>query len=178
MYRQEHRQFEEFLTQFLFYLEDKANVSERNRLIGYLLLYIGVRVSELVSVRLEDISLMPSALTVKGKGGKIREISLRQDVLAYMKDYMQGEREESPFHSSSYLLVSQRVEKLHRDAVRNWLSHASKELQIHLHPHLFRHTFATRLLRMVGWIKENNCTHVALEITSVYRKHIVNLLEA
>lgn len=138
---------EEEVERFLFYLEDKTKVSERNRLIGYLLLYTGVRVSELVGIRLEDISPMPPALTVEGKGGKIREISLRQDVLGYMKEYMQGEREESAFHSSSYLLVSQRGEKLHRDAVRNWLSHVSKELQIHLHAHIFRHTFATRLLR-------------------------------
>lgn len=138
---------EEEVERFLFYLEDKTKVSERNRLIGYLLLYTGVRVSELVGIRLEDISLMPPALTIKGKGGKIREISLRQDVLVYMKEYMQGEREESAFHSSSYLLVSQRGEKLHRDAVWNWLSHVSKELQIHLHSHIFRHSFATRLLR-------------------------------
>lgn len=138
---------EEEVERFLFYLEDKQTVSERNRLIGYLLLYTGVRVSELVGIRVEDTSLLPPAVTVKGKGGKIREISLRQDVLAYMKEYMQGERAVSPFHRSPYLFVSQRGEKLHRDAVRNWLSHVSNELQIHLHPHLFRHTFATRLLR-------------------------------
>lgn len=138
---------EEEVERFLFYLEDKAKVSERNRLIGYLLLYTGVRVSELVGIHLENISLMPPTIMIKGKGGKIREISLRQDVLNYLKEYLQGEREKSSFSSSPYLLVSQRGEKLHRDAVWNWLSHVSKEIKIHLHPHLLRHSFATRLLR-------------------------------
>lgn len=42
-------------------------------------------------------------------------------------------------------------------------------------------TFSTKtifLLQLVDWIKENNCTHVAMESTSVYWKPIVNLLEA
>lgn len=138
---------EEEVERFLFYLEDKEKVSERNRLIGYLLLYTGVRVSELVGIRIEDISFIPPTIVIKGKGGKIREISLRQDVLTYLKEYLQGEREKSSFNSSPYLLVSQRGEKLHRDAVRDWLCHVSDDLHLHLHPHLLRHTFATRLLR-------------------------------
>jgi transposase len=42
-------------------------------------------------------------------------------------------------------------------------------------------TFSTKtifLIQLVDWIKENNCTHVAMESTSVYWKPIVNLLEA
>ncbi|MGF6949783.1 transposase [Neobacillus sp. B4I6] len=43
------------------------------------------------------------------------------------------------------------------------------------------HTFSTKtvfLLQLVDWIKQHNCTHVAMESTSVYWKPIVNLLEA
>ncbi|MEF2098444.1 IS110 family transposase [Peribacillus frigoritolerans] len=42
-------------------------------------------------------------------------------------------------------------------------------------------TFSTKtvfLLKLLDWIKENNCTHVAMESTSVYWKPIVNLLES
>ncbi|KZZ85053.1 tyrosine-type recombinase/integrase [Bacillus sp. SJS] len=138
---------EEEVERFLFFLEDRAKVTQRNRLIGYLLLYTGLRVSELVSVKLMDIDNLTAVLTVKGKGGKIREISLRQDVLQLIKQYMQGERQQSNFADSEYLLVSQRSPKMHRDAVRDWLANCSDELKMKLHPHLFRHTFATRLLR-------------------------------
>lgn len=86
-------------------------------------------------------------MTVIGKGEKRREIGLRQDVLQIVRDYMKEERSESSFSHSDYLLVSQLAEKMHRDAVRDWLAKVSKELGFKLHPHLFCHTFCTRLLK-------------------------------
>lgn len=138
---------EEQVEKLLFYLEDHTKVSQRNKLIAYLLLYTGVRVSELVSIKLSDIDYLASTLTVRGKGGKIREISLRQDVVQLIRSYVKEERLKSKFKDSEYLLLSQRAPKVHRDAVRDWLANISKELGFRLHPHLFRHTFCTRLLK-------------------------------
>lgn len=112
-----------------------------------MLLYTGVRVSELVEIKIADIDFLTNQLIVIGKGGKRREIGLRQDVLRLVRGYMKEERSESVFSHSEYLLVSQRAEKMHRDAIRDWLAKISKELGFHLHPHLFRHTFCTRLLK-------------------------------
>lgn len=136
---------EEQIEKFLFYIEDKNKVNQRNRLIGYLLLYTGIRVNELVNIRTEDICLLTGILKVKGKGGKIREVSLRADVVEHIKLYLK-DRVNSPFTESPYLLLSQRRGFMHQDAVRNWLKVLSKALEFHLHPHLFRHTFATRLI--------------------------------
>ncbi|WP_342533878.1 tyrosine-type recombinase/integrase [Lysinibacillus sp. FSL K6-0057] len=130
--------------QFLFQLEKE---SQRNKLIGYLLLYTGIRVSELVHIQRTDIDQLTAQLTVKGKGGKLREIPMRKDVLEALKQYLQGERVTSKFSDSPYLLVSQRSEKLHRDAVRRWLECVGKQLGTHIHPHMLRHTFCTRLLK-------------------------------
>lgn len=138
---------EEQVEKLLFYLEDHTKVSQRNKLIAYLLLYTGVRVSELVSIKLSDIDYLASTLTVRGKGGKIREISLRQDVVHLIRSYVKEERLKSKFKDSEYLLLSQRAPKVHRDAIRDWLANLSKELGFRLHPHLFRHTFCTRLLK-------------------------------
>jgi integrase/recombinase XerD len=138
---------EEDVDRFLFFLEDQTKANNRNKLIGYLLLYTGVRVSELVNIKLADIDSLTSSLTVRGKGGKIREISLRQDVIKLISNYRLTERAESKFSSSEYLLVSQRAEKLHRDSVRNWLERVSEGIGVKLHPHLFRHSFCTRLLK-------------------------------
>jgi len=138
---------EEQVEKLLFYLEDHTKVSQRNKLIAYLLLYTGVRVSELVSIKLSDIDYLASTLTVRGKGGKIREISLRQDVVHLIRSYVKEERVKSKFKDSEYLLLSQRAPKVHRYAIRDWLANISKELGFKLHPHLFRHTFCTRLLK-------------------------------
>ncbi|WP_108668941.1 tyrosine-type recombinase/integrase [Peribacillus acanthi] len=138
---------EEEVENLLFYLEDHTKVSQRNKLIFYLLLYTGIRVSELVNIKQGDIDALTATLTVRGKGGKVREISLRQDVLQLIKQYQKEERAKSRFRESEYLLISQRSVKMHRDAVRDWLANISDEVGMKLHPHLFRHTFATRLLR-------------------------------
>jgi len=138
---------EEQVEKLLFYVEDRQKVTLRNKLIVYLLLYTGVRVSELVGIQIADIDFLTSTLKVTGKGGKRREIGLRRDVLYLIRQYMKEERSESVFRDSPYLLLSQRAGKMHRDAVRDWLAKISKELGFKLHPHLFRHTFCTRLLK-------------------------------
>lgn len=138
---------EEQVEQLLFYVENDKKVSTRNKLITYLLLYTGVRVTELVSIKLSDIDFLTSHLQVIGKGGKRREIGLKPEVLRLVRTYVKEERSGSVFHQSGYLLVSQRAEKMHRDAVRDWLANISTDLAFKLHPHLFRHTFCTRLLK-------------------------------
>lgn len=130
--------------QFLFYLEKET---QRNKLIAYLLLYTGIRVSELVNIKISDVDQLTSHLTVRGKGGKIREIPLRKDVLEIMNQYLKEERSYSKFADSSNLLLSQRSEKMHRDAVRRWLEETGIHLRFRIHPHMFRHTFCTRLIR-------------------------------
>lgn len=132
----------------LYYVENQTKVTQRNRLIFYLLHYTGARISELVNIKLSDIDQLTATLTIRGKGGKVREVSLRQDVLQLIKQYQKEERAISKFQESEYLLVSQRANKMHRDAVRDWLKNVSNDVGFHLHPHLFRHTFSTRLLRL------------------------------
>lgn len=172
--------------QLLFYLEDQSKVTTRNKLIGYLLLYTGVRVTELVNIKTKDVDFLTNSLTVRGKGGKVREISLRQDVVELTKQYMQGERNESKFHESEYLLLSQRAAKMHRDAVRDWLANVSKEVGFKLHPHLLRHTFCTRLLKkgvdlttvskLAGHHSVSMTTHYYIQITREEKQSAVELL--
>ena len=138
---------DEQVEKLLFYVENPNKVNQRNKLIVYLLLYTGVRVSELVGIKLGDIDTLTSTLQVAGKGGQHREIGLREDVLRLIQTYRKEERSESVFSDSEYLLVSQRGKKMHRDAVRGWLAKVSKDIGFQMHPHLFRHTFCTRLIK-------------------------------
>jgi integrase/recombinase XerD len=132
----------------LHFLEHQSKVSVRNKTICYLLLYGGLRISELVNIKKREIDFMTSSLLVMGgKGGKVREISLRRDVIQLIQCYVKGDRANSDYVESDYLFLSQPSPKIHHDAVRNWLSIISKDVGFKLYPHLFRHTFCTRLLR-------------------------------
>lgn len=138
---------DEQVNRLLFYLQDRTVVTQRNELIVLLLLYTGVRVSELCQIRLQDIDHITSELSVVGKGGKHREIPLRTDLAEKIRDYVKGERSQSKFASSRYLLISQRNEMLARDSVNTLLEQIAAELRFKIYPHQLRHTFCTRLIR-------------------------------
>ena len=131
----------------LFYIQDPSKVSLRDKLIVLLLLYTGIRVSELVSIRLKDLDFLTMQLHVVGKGGKIREVPLRSEVVDVAKEYMATERKGHKFSHSEYLLLTQRSGKMDRDAVNKLLNKHGEYLGITMRPHKFRHTFCTRLLK-------------------------------
>ncbi|WP_411502724.1 tyrosine-type recombinase/integrase [Brevibacillus centrosporus] len=139
---------EQEVNQLLFFVQDRSKVSLRNHLIVWLLLYTGVRVSELCGIQLNDLDYLTNTLRVTGKGGKYREIPLRPDLVDLIKEYIRSERQENKHKDSSYLLLSQRAEKMHKDAVNTLLEGLEKQLGYkQLYPHKFRHTFCSRLLK-------------------------------
>ncbi|MGG3887346.1 tyrosine-type recombinase/integrase [Brevibacillus panacihumi] len=138
---------EQEVNQLLFFVQDRSKVSLRNHLIVWLLLYTGVRVSELCGIQLHDLDYLTNTLRVTGKGGKYREIPLRPDLVYLIKEYIRSERQANKHKDSPYLLLSQRAEKLHKDAINTLLEGLERQLGFKLYPHKFRHTFCSRLLK-------------------------------
>jgi integrase/recombinase XerD len=138
---------EEDIHRLLFFIQDRSKVTLRNYLIIHLLLYTGIRVSELCQIKQKDIDFLTSTLNVLGKGGKFREIPLRADLVDLIKEYLKTERSQSRFAESEYLLVSQRNSKIARDSINTLLEHIGVQLGMNIYPHLFRHTFCSRLLK-------------------------------
>ncbi|WP_411682652.1 tyrosine-type recombinase/integrase [Clostridium thailandense] len=135
------------IEKLLFYIQSEE-LTSRDRLIILLLLYTGVRVSELVNINLKDIDVLAMNLTIAwGKGGKRREVPLKGEVIDALKEYLEGERKDSKFADSEYLILTNRSLKMDRDAVNKLLSKMEKKPGIRMHPHKFRHTFCTRLLK-------------------------------
>lgn len=85
----------------LFYLENREQVSLRDRTPILTLLYTGLRVSELVSIKIKDIDLLTLNLKVVGKGDKYREVPLKAEAAQAMKDYLDNERRDSRFADSN-----------------------------------------------------------------------------
>jgi integrase/recombinase XerD len=135
------------VNRLLFFVQDQSNASQRNELIVMLLIYTGVRVSELCQLRINDIDFITKELSIYGKGGKHREIPLRQDLIEKIREYQKGERKQSKFANSPYLLVSQRNEKIARDSINTLLEEIARVVGFKIYPHQLRHTFCTRLIR-------------------------------
>lgn len=129
------------------YISDVTKTSQRNRLVVNLLLYTGCRVSELVNIQTKDVDFVINAVTLHGKGSKLREVPIRSEVGNLIKEYLKGDRAQSKFSDSPYLLVSQRSPQMCRDAVATMLEQIGQELTIEINPHKWRHTFCTLLVR-------------------------------
>ncbi|WP_279285537.1 tyrosine-type recombinase/integrase [Clostridium sp. C8-1-8] len=60
-------------------MQNVEKVSKRNRMIILLLIYTGLRVSELCDIKAKNIDFLTAQLRVFGKGGKVRELPLELD---------------------------------------------------------------------------------------------------
>ena len=138
---------DEEIEKILFFIyEDKISV--RDRAIILLLLYTGIRVSEIVNLKLHDIDFLAMKMTVVGKGEKERHIPLKPEVITAIKDYLEKERcNHKQANDSDYLFLSQRSKKMHRDCINRRLKVITKDLGFLVYPHKFRHSFCTNLLK-------------------------------
>ena len=124
----------------------RGEISARNRLIVYLLIYTGLRVSELCSIKIKNIDMSLKQLRIVGKGGKFRELPLKEEIIQAIKEYL-PERAKNIYAVSENLLIGQRG-IIHRDAVDTVLENISRlaGLETKLKPHSFRHAFCTKLI--------------------------------
>lgn len=138
---------EDEVERLLFHLENKEQVALRDKTLVYILLYAGLRVGELVNLKIQDLDLLTMSIKVVGKGGKYREVPLKPEVAEIIKEYLESDRKDSPYAKSSQLFVTQRSGKMNTDTVNKVLKKLGKSLNMTIFPHKFRHTFCTRLLK-------------------------------
>lgn len=108
----------------------------------------GLRISELICLRLSDLSLEQGFLRVIGKRKKERLIPLGRKAEAAITRWLEGARGEIAKGANPYLFLNHRGKKLSRmgawKIVRKYLRKAGIKKRVT--PHTFRHTFATHLL--------------------------------
>jgi integrase/recombinase XerD len=114
-----------------------------------LLYATGLRVSELVGLRMSDLDAEAALVRVTGKGGKQRLVPLGREALAAVDGYLQSERPRLlKGRTSAYLFVTSRGTKMTRQGFWKLLRGHGRAAGIfrNLSPHVLRHTFATHLL--------------------------------
>jgi len=146
------------LPEFLFFEEMDTLLSSidinddyglRNRALLELLYACGLRVSEIVNLRLNDIDAHDLVVRVIGKGDKERIVPFYPLVMDYLQAYIDHER---PIllakKQNNYVFLNSRGDKLSSRGVQFIIDQQviKAGLKIKVHPHMFRHSFATHLL--------------------------------
>ena len=156
----------------------KTKEGQRERVILEVLYASGVRVSELVNIKLKDIDFSNKNILIFGKGSKERLVSFGDYALEYINLYLkEGRNLLLDGVKSDYLIVGKKSEKLTTRRVEQIIDDIIKRTSIKLNitPHMFRHTFATHLL-------DNGCEllvvqellgHASLSSTEIYT-HVSN----
>jgi integrase/recombinase XerD len=132
------------------FLDQAYGQDGRTGLMLQTLLETGARVSELVQLRIEDVSLAERVVMIsQGKGGKRREVPIRRDRAQLLRLHIGGRRAGPLFASreqgtgpTPHVLTRQRVGQIVRAVAR------AAGISKRVYPHLLRHTVATRLLAL------------------------------
>ena len=128
-------------------LKDPLGVRDRTML--ELLYATGLRVSELVTLRMVQINLRQGVVRVQGKGDKERLVPLGEEAITWLEKYLDEARHQiTPASVTDYVFTTRRHSAMTRQAFWYLIKRYAQKVGIkkHLTPHTLRHCFATHLL--------------------------------
>jgi len=122
--------------------------SARNKAMLELMYSSGLRISELINLRVSNISLNEALVRIFGKGSKERIVPIGDCALTVLNKYILYYRKELLKQSSDYLFLSSRGTKMSRQAFFKIIKKIAEEKNIKtdISPHTLRHSFATHML--------------------------------
>lgn len=125
-----------------------TSLGQRDRLILEMLYATGVRVGELVSIKVSDINFSSRHILILGKGNKERIVPYGDYCEEILKKYLKDGYLELNKKNNSYLFLNNRGDKLTERGIRYLLEQIIEKtsIQKHISPHMIRHSFATHLL--------------------------------
>lgn len=152
-----------------------TNYQKRNALrdaaVIELLFSTGMRISELCSLKSQDVNLYEKTILIYGKGSKERKIQIgNDDVFLILKEYKENFSTE--IQNCNHFFVNQSGKPLSDQAVRRMINKYTSlaAIEQHITPHMFRHTFATSLLEAdvdIRYIQEM-LGHSSINVTEIY----------
>lgn len=143
----------------------------RDAAVIELLFATGIRISELCFLKMNDINLFDRTILIYGKGAKERRLLIASDdVINILSEYKSVFSNE--IQSSNHFFVNQNGSVLSDQAVRRMINKYTSlaAIDLHITPHMFRHTFATSLLEAdvdIRYIQEM-LGHSSINITEIY----------
>ena len=150
----------------------KTEEGKRDALIIEMLYSTGIRVSEIVNIKINDINKSDNSIIILGKGNKERYVYYGSKCQNLLENYLANKT-----INSEYLFPNKHGKKLNDRAVRTIIDKNTKiaGLKIKVTPHTLRHTYATHMLNEGADLKSvgDLLGHENLSTTQIYT-HVSN----
>ena len=153
----------------------------RDRLIVELLYGTGIRLSELIEAKIQDVNFYEGTIKVLGKGNKERIIPMNYTLIERIKEYNLQKKKEGLSNSIEYLIVTNEGEQTYPmfiyRTVRKYLDMTTTVEK--RSPHVLRHSFATHLLNKGADLNaiKDLLGHSSLAATQVYTHNSLEKLK-
>jgi len=152
---------------------------QRDLLILELLYGTGIRISELINIKISDINFAKKEIKVVGKRNKERIIPMHNNAIYQTKKYLRLAEKEG--YENQYLLITKKGEKIYPMLINRIVKkHLSTLINSKKYnPHLLRHTFATHILNKGGDLNsiKDLLGHSSLAATQVYTHNSIEKLK-
>ena len=152
----------------------KEKLGLRDKAILELFYACGTRVSELIDLKVNDLFFDDEIIRVFGKGSKERLVPIGSSAIRWVKEYLKKSRPllMKKSKSENNLFLNSRGSKFSRMGVWKIIDRYVKEAGIEkeVHPHTFRHSFATHLLEGGADLRavQEMLGHVDISTTQIY----------
>jgi integrase/recombinase XerD len=119
----------------------------RDTMMISLLLYCGLRKSELISLRVNDIDLEKREVNIRSETSKsktTRILKLHPTLVLHIRDYLK-ERNSRGLKNENLIITNRADKGLTREGLKHWIKSLRGKSGVIFHLHRFRHTFACKL---------------------------------
>lgn len=146
----------------------------RNKAMLEVLYGCGLRVSELINLRISNLHLEVEFIKIEGKGNKERLIPIGQQAIKYLKIYLEEVRPKLPIKSGSedYVFLNRRGSPLTRVMVFIIIKDLAAKIGLKkkISPHTFRHSFASHLVEGGADLRavQDMLGHESITTTEIY----------
>ncbi len=165
-----------------------TNEGERNRAMLETLYGCGLRVSELVSLKISDLFFEEGFLKITGKGNKQRFVPIGNVTQKYLELYKNNVRNQVSIKKGNEdtLFLNRRGSQLTRAMIFTIIKNLALKIQLNktISPHTFRHSYATHLLENGADLRSIQLLlgHESITTTEIYvhldKKHLTHILNS
>ncbi len=148
-------------------------LSLRDRAMLEIIYASGLRASEVVNIRMDDINFEAGFIIVTGKGSKERVVPVSEEALRTIKSYIERSRPEIlKKRESPFLFLAKGGKPMTRQRLWQLIKTYSKEFPANISPHTLRHCFASHLLDGGADLRslQKMLGHTDISTTQIYTK--------